>query len=128
MGVKQPVVVGSRIVTFWESVADDIRYGSTRDLGEILRRLHELRVPKQLRLPELTPFEAARFRIDVVPIDDDARQYLGRSCDEMEADYGRLQFELPPVVLHGDANVGNLILDRYDRALLSDLDSFCWAC
>jgi aminoglycoside phosphotransferase (APT) family kinase protein len=36
-----------------------------------------------------------------------------------------LRFAGAPVVLHGDASVGNLILDRRGRALLSDLDSFC---
>ena len=81
--------------------------------------------PNDVELPKLTPFETARARIAVVPIADADRRYLDDRCDDLEAAFNRLAFTPGDVVLHGDANVGNLILDRHDHALLSDLDSFC---
>jgi aminoglycoside phosphotransferase len=125
LDVVQPVIALGRVVTFWESADDEVRYGTTRDLGLILRRLHELPTPNDVELPKLTPFETARARIGVVPIADADRRYLDDRCDDLEAAFNQLTFTPGDVVLHGDANVGNLILDRHDHTLLSDLDSFC---
>jgi aminoglycoside phosphotransferase (APT) family kinase protein len=125
LDVAQPVIADGRVVTFWESAADDARYGTTRDLGRILRRLHGLKPPADLRLPPLAPFGPARSRIERVSLEAADREFLRRRCDDLEDAYGQLRFELPAAVLHGDANVGNLILDSRGRALLSDLDGFC---
>jgi aminoglycoside phosphotransferase len=125
LDVAQPVIALGRVVTFWESADDEVRYGTTRDLGLILRRLHGLATPDAVDLPQLTPFETARARIAVVPVADADRRYLNDRCDDLEAAFDRLSFTPGDVVLHGDANVGNLILDRHGHALLSDLDSFC---
>jgi len=125
LDVAQPVIVRGRVVAFWESADDDVRYGSTAELGWILRRLHGLSQPPGLRLPTLAPFTTARARIAVVPISDADRHYLSERADELETAFNGLQFSSADVVLHGDANVGNLILDWHDRAVLSDLDSFC---
>jgi aminoglycoside phosphotransferase len=125
LDVTQPVIARGRVITFWESASDDIRYGSTRDLGHILRRLHQLPIPLSVGLPRLTPFETARARIAAVPIAETDRQFLAERCDALGAAFASLPFTPGDVVLHGDANVGNLILDRHDRPLLSDLDSFC---
>ena len=124
LDVAQPVIVRDRVVAFWESADDGVRYGSTDDLGRILRRLHGLSRPPELELPMLAPFATARARIAVVPISEADRRYLSERADELEVAFNGLQFGAPDVVLHGDANVGNLILDRRDRAVLSDLDSF----
>ncbi len=123
--VEQPVTVAGRVVTFWESAADDVRYGTTRELGEILRRLHQLPAPTEPHLPDLDPFGATRRRIEHVPISDDDRRYLRSLCEKLTTAFEDLLFAGAPVVLHGDANVGNLILDRHGNPLLSDLDSFC---
>jgi aminoglycoside phosphotransferase (APT) family kinase protein len=123
--VKQPVIVRGRVVAFWQSADDVVRYGSTAELGRILQRLHGLPPPDELKLPTLAPFTTARARIAVVPISEADRRYLSERADELEQAFNSLEFSTPDVVLHGDANVGNLILDRRDRAVLSDLDSFC---
>jgi Ser/Thr protein kinase RdoA (MazF antagonist) len=125
LDVTQPMIVRGRVVAFWESADDGVRYGSAAELGRILRRLHGLARPEQLELPTLTPFTTALARIAVVPISEADRRYLSERADELEEGFISLEFNTPDVVLHGDANVGNLILDRRDRAVLSDLDSFC---
>lgn len=43
----------------------------------------------------------------------------------LQSRYEALDFALKPGVIHGDANVGNVILDREGNPLLIDLDSFC---
>jgi aminoglycoside phosphotransferase (APT) family kinase protein len=125
LDVAQPVIVSGRVVAFWESADDSVRYGSTDELGRILRRLHRLSQPEELVLPTLAPFTTARARIAVVPIPEADRRYLSERADELEESFNSLEFSGHDVVLHGDANVGNLILDRRNRAVLSDLDSFC---
>jgi aminoglycoside phosphotransferase len=125
LDVSQPALARGRVVTFWESADEVVRYGSARELGLILKRLHRLPIPRDADLPTLTPFTTARARIAAVPISDSDRTYLEDRCATLESAYARLTFSRPDVVLHGDANVGNLILDRDDQALLSDLDSFC---
>ena len=125
LDIDQPVIALGRVVTFWELADDEVRYGRTSDLGVILKRLHALPPSAELGLPKLDPFATARARIAVVPISEVDRAYLTDRCDELARAYGQLHHSRGEVVLHGDANVGNLILDRGGRALLSDLDSFC---
>ena len=42
--------------------------------------------------------------------------------EQLREPYSQMAFALPIGVIHGDANVGNVILDRDGRAILSDLD------
>ena len=42
----------------------------------------------------------------------------------MRADYEGLEFALPPGVIHGDANVGNVLRDRHGNPVVIDLDGF----
>ena len=123
--VAQPIEAAGRVVTLWESATDEEDYGSTAELGAVLRRLHSLEAPTDLALPPLRLFDRAVRRINNVPgIPDDDRSFLRRRAQELSAAYDDLTFELPPGVIHGDANVGNLLRDRHGRALLIDLDGF----
>jgi hypothetical protein len=74
LDVSQPVIVRGRVVAFWKSADDEVRYGTTAELGRILRRLHGLSQPEKLVLPSLAPFATARARIAVVPISDADRR------------------------------------------------------
>jgi aminoglycoside phosphotransferase (APT) family kinase protein len=38
--------------------------------------------------------------------------------------YARLEFALPPGVIHGDANVGNVQVDHHGNPVVIDLDEF----
>lgn len=134
LSVEQPVQVSGRYVTFWELARDGhdeaevhgatAVYGSTAELGAVLRRLHACTVPVTLGLPELTPTARAVIaltRLTHLPAAD--HQFLTERCAELASAYGKLSFVLPAGVVHGDANVGNLLRDRTGRAVLSDLDS-----
>ena len=125
LDVPQPVEVSGRVVTLWKSANDEEEYGSTAELGAILRELHTLQAPADLALPKLAIFDRALERIKTVPgISDRDRTFLIDRADQLAAAYDQLTFDLLPGVIHGDANVGNLLRDRLGEALLMDLDSF----
>ena len=51
--------------------------------------------------------------------------FIGDRLRELRQQYEDLTFVLPAGVIHGDANVGNVILSRDGKPVLIDLDSFC---
>jgi hypothetical protein len=51
----QPLVVGGRVVTFWESVQDEEEYATLPELADLLKRLHWLEEPESLGLPYFDP-------------------------------------------------------------------------
>ncbi|WOT34258.1 phosphotransferase enzyme family protein [Streptomyces coeruleorubidus] len=120
---EQPVVVDGHPVTFWEGLADGDTYASTREMGELLRRLHKLE-PPTLSLPELRPFDKVNQRLQCAAIPSDTRAYLASLADELASEYDRLAFALPTGHLHGDFNVGNVLRDAAGHPKVIDLDGF----
>jgi Ser/Thr protein kinase RdoA (MazF antagonist) len=129
LDIPQPVFANGRQVTLWESVSDGDsddhqQYGSTQELGQILRRLHSLPAP-QLALPRFQPTFTVRERLSRLDhIEAADRRMLTERADRLADDYARLTFELPHGPIHGDANVGNLLKNRAGHGVLSDLDEF----
>jgi aminoglycoside phosphotransferase (APT) family kinase protein len=124
--VEQPVVIDGQAVTFWEAVSDDgDEYASVTEFAAVLLRLHQLTAPADLQLPELAPFANARKRIEANAwLTPEDRAFLTTMLAQMHAAYARLHFVLPPGVIHGDANVGNVLLDRRGHPVVIDLDGF----
>ena len=124
--VDQPVVIGRQVVTFWEAVSDDgDQYASTAEVAELLARLHKLTAPADLHLPELVPFASALARIEAntwLPPQD--RAFLTAMLAQLQDAYAGLEFALPPGVIHGDANVGNVLRDSSGHPVVIDLDGF----
>ena len=124
--VDQPVTVDGQLVTFWEAVSDDgDQYASTAEVAEVLVKLHSLTAPDYLRLPELAPFANAPRRIETNTwLNPEDRAFLITMMARMRATYDGLEFTLPPGVIHGDANVGNVLRDRHGNPVVIDLDGF----
>ena len=124
--VDQPVAADGHLVTFWDAVSDDgDQYASTAEVAEPLVELHALSAPDDLRLPELAPFANAPQRIETNTwLNPEDRAYLTTLLARMRAGYDRLEFTLPPGVIHGDANVGNVLRDRDGDPVVIDLDGF----
>lgn len=126
--VTQPLVVGGRVVTFWESVQEHEEYGTVAELADLLRRLHWLEEPESLRLPYFDPFAklwGSLRQMDGVTADD--RAFLEERAGKLNKDYDRLDFVLPFGMIHGDANIGNVLRHRDGHAVLIDLDGFALA-
>ena len=124
--VDQPVTVDGQLVTFWEAVSDDgDQYASTAEVAEVLVKLHSLTAPDDLHLPELAPFANAPRRIETNTwLNPEDRAFLITMMARMRATYDGLEFTLPPGVIHGDANVGNVLRDRHGNPVVIDLDGF----
>ncbi|ONK11210.1 aminoglycoside phosphotransferase family protein [Streptomyces sp. MP131-18] len=127
-GVRQPIVAGGRVVTFWENAQDREEYARLDELGDLLRQLHWLEEPESLGLPYYDPLSkllASVRELDGITPDD--RTFLEERAGRLQKDYDRLDFVLPFGAIHGDANVGNAIRHRDGHAILIDLDGFSLA-
>jgi Ser/Thr protein kinase RdoA (MazF antagonist) len=125
LDVDQPVSLDGHAVTFWESVSEREDYAPIDQVAEVIRRLHELEPPADLVLPEVRPFDKAQARVEQLaglPAED--IDFLAARLGDLDAQYRELEFPLPLGPIHGDANVGNVILDRHGKPVLIDLDSF----
>ncbi|MFC0115762.1 aminoglycoside phosphotransferase family protein [Kibdelosporangium aridum] len=121
-GVTQPVRAGEHLATVWDVVPDGGRQPRGRDLGELLKRIHNL-APPPFDLPAWDPLDDVLKRIDdAEDISDDDHQFLLDTCERLSEELSGLNFELPPAVLHGDAHLGNLIPSP-DGPVLCDFDS-----
>jgi aminoglycoside phosphotransferase (APT) family kinase protein len=125
--LEQPLTVDGRVVTFWGAVSDDENaYGNTAELAALLARLHGLTPTPELGLAQLRPFDRSGRRIAVAEwLRPPERAFLGHLETELLARYEQLSFELPAGLIHGDANVGNVIRDYAGGPVLIDLDGFC---
>jgi Ser/Thr protein kinase RdoA (MazF antagonist) len=126
LGVDQPAVVDGRAVTFWEAVSDDgNEYATIAQVAEVIARLHELAAPEALRLPELRPFENAGDRIASSRwLNRDDQEFMNAELARLQEGYARLEFVLPPGVIHGDASIGNVLSDADGHPVVIDLDDF----
>ncbi|MFF3977732.1 phosphotransferase enzyme family protein [Streptomyces sp. NPDC001828] len=119
----QPVVIDGHAVTFWEGLADGDTYASTREMGELLRQLHDLE-PPTFTLPELRPFDKVSERLSKAVISSEVRDFLTERAYSLETAYGKLEFALPHGHVHGDFNVGNVLRDSAGQPKVIDLDGF----
>lgn len=123
--VRQPLVTAGRVSTIWDSAGDNEEYGTTEELASILRQLHGLGTLPATQLPGLDPLVNASTRIGSLrDMADDDLTYLYAECERQQEEYRQLCPDLPIGVIHGDANVGNVLRDRAGAAMLADLDGF----
>lgn len=125
-GINQPIVVDGRVVTFWVSFGDHDEFAPIEDVARLVRDLHRLPPPEGFELPPFSKFETAYARVDgLTGISAEDCDFLRRRLREIEDRFNHLEYELPTGPIHGDASVGNVMLDRDGKALLIDLDGFC---
>jgi hypothetical protein len=120
-GVEQPLRVDGHLATLWEAVPDCGYEPGGADLAQLLKQVHSLPVPDSM--PPWRPMEDVRRRLaDAEEIDAADRDFLERRCDDVQERLERLEFPLPPSVIHGDAHLGNVIPGP-EGPVLCDLDS-----
>jgi Ser/Thr protein kinase RdoA (MazF antagonist) len=121
----QPVVADGRPVTFWELLGEPPEFGTVRELGMLLRRLHDLVPPSSLVLPQLRPFGRVEGRISGADLAGDDKTFLLARMAELREQYAELTFVLRPGPVHGDASIGNILRRQSDGvAVLVDMDGF----
>lgn len=112
-GVPQPVTFDGYVATVWEAVPDGGRRPRGRDLGTLLRRIHDLPEPASW-LPRWQPLADVAARIgEATGLDNGLAPadlvFLQDRYDEVADQLSRLEFSSPPSLVHGDAHLGNLI-------------------
>lgn len=125
--VEQPVDVEGHPVTYWRFI--DGRRGGPSDvraLGELLRAVHELPRPTQFDLPQQSPLQRVRPRIERAEVPEDDRRFLLDLFDELTDAIKHLYFPLGETVNHGDAHVQNLMVTGAGEVILIDFEGFCW--
>ncbi len=121
--VDQPVVEDGIVVTFWHGLAGIP--GTTAQLGALLRRIHALEPPAELRHPN-RPFLRLRTRITQASgLDEADRAVLGDVLAATVAAYEALAEHLTPGFVHGDAACHN-VLSTADGPVLFDLEYSGW--
>ncbi|QEV64953.1 aminoglycoside phosphotransferase family protein [Streptomyces spectabilis] len=124
----QPVVVRGRVVAFWESVQEREEYATVGELADLLRRFHWLEEPESLRLPYFDPLAKLSAALaDLTAVSEDDRSFLEERAAKLSKDYDRLDFVLPFGLIHGDANIGNVLRHRDGHAVFIDLDGLALA-
>jgi len=124
--LDQPVIIDGYPVTFWEALSDTgDEYASIDQVADVIGRLHKLSPPEGLALPTLEPFADADQRTKGSQwLTGDDRAWMTAELARLRGEYDRLEFALPPGVIHGDANIGNVLLDYHGNPVLIDLDDF----
>jgi Ser/Thr protein kinase RdoA (MazF antagonist) len=120
---EQPFVVDERVVSFWRLIPESSEPATVMDLARLLRQLHSAAPPNEFTLPVLDPFRRIDHRLghgDDVPPDD--RRFLREFYDRLKDRYQSVEYVLPTAVIHGDAQISNLIRHVDGTVLLSDLD------
>jgi phosphotransferase family enzyme len=124
LDIDQPLIIGGHAITFWGALSDE--YATIDEVADVLVRLHKLATPADLHLPELEPFINADKRIaDSDWLTPDDREYMTGELARLREEYTRLEFALPQGVIHGDANIGNVLHDLNGKPVVIDLDDFC---
>jgi Ser/Thr protein kinase RdoA (MazF antagonist) len=124
--LNQPIVLDGHAVTFWKAVSDDGDHYATIDqVAEVIARLHKMTAPDDLCLPALEPFRNAGQRIaESRWLTEDDRAWMTSELGRLQAEYASLDFALPQGVIHGDANIGNVLRDDHGNPVVIDLDDF----
>lgn len=108
-GVRQPVQFDGYLATVWEAVPDRGDRPRGRDLGKLLRHIHDLPEPASW-LPSWQPLADVRARIgEATELTAADLAFLLDRCDEVSERLARLEFPSSPSLVHGDAHLGNLI-------------------
>jgi aminoglycoside phosphotransferase (APT) family kinase protein len=125
LDIDQPIEVDDYVSTLWESASEREEYAPVIQVADLIRRLHALDAPASLDLPKYDPFGKLDAQLgNLDNLDQADADFLRQRIDDLRGKYDGLDFVLKPGPIHGDANVGNVILDRDGNPLLIDLDSF----
>ncbi|WAL65958.1 aminoglycoside phosphotransferase family protein [Amycolatopsis cynarae] len=123
---EQPLEVSGHPVTFWRFIPGPV---ATPDdvaiLGHSLRKLHELPVPASLSLPRVDILSRVEPRVAKSPVPDTDKAMLLERCEQLRHEIANLNFPCAETVIHGDAHIGNLMLDS-GRPVLIDFENVAW--
>jgi aminoglycoside phosphotransferase (APT) family kinase protein len=106
-------------------VSEQEEYAPIGQVADLIRQLHALTPPASLLLPRFDPFKQLEERLGILAgVDQNDAAFLRARATELAEQYESLSFPLGYGPIHGDANVGNVILSEGGQPVVIDLDSF----
>ncbi|MFD4176205.1 phosphotransferase family protein [Streptomyces anulatus] len=102
----EPVVADGRPVTFWTDLGPGAP-ANPADAARLLRTLHHLPVPADLRLPSHDPFARFRAQIAATHATSEEKSWLTAHACQLRELWLALDWPTPRCVIHGDAGPGN---------------------
>jgi hypothetical protein len=122
LAVTQPVVVAGHPVTFWHELPPH-RPGTPEQVAKVLRQLHALPVPGELKEHRVAPFVRLKERIAAAHwLSDDDRNWLHDQRLNLQTRWEDRPIGLPDAVIHGDAWAGNIVDVEGQGVTLMDLE------
>lgn len=122
---QQPVDADGLAVSLWWTAEGD--WTTPVELGRLLRRFHSLKPPGSLSLPGLDVLDQARGRAKRARgLSAAEHDVLLGAADRLDGELAGVEFELPRSVIHGDANIGNVLKQPDGRVVMFDLGGVCW--
>ncbi|MEU8665407.1 phosphotransferase family protein [Streptomyces anulatus] len=103
---SEPVVAAGRPVTFWTDLGPG-GPANPADAARILRTLHHLPVPADLRLPSHDPFARFPAQITAAHAIPEEKDWLRAHASRLRELWLALDWPTPRCVIHGDAGPGN---------------------
>ena len=127
-GPDQLLVIGGRVITWWDLIVESAEKPTFEDLASVLRRLHDLPPPTTESLPAFDPMPRILGRLEAAgsKVAESDREVLACRHAKLRAAYESLSFELEPGPIHGDAHLGNLMRREDGTVVLIDLEAFAW--
>lgn len=122
-GMDVPLLHEGWAITVWKYVPG-VQPASTGVIGTVLRRLHELTNPPDIKLPSLNPFDGIDGYIDQADLAPGEKSFLHHRLDRLRNAYTYLEPALPPGPVHGDAHRKNIVQDRNGNPVILDLERF----
>ncbi|WP_432957131.1 phosphotransferase [Micromonospora haikouensis] len=124
-GIEQPIEVGTLVASVWQYVPPGSPAPAAEDLGLVLREFHALDV-SPISLPAWDPIDDARRRLaEADGLHGSDRDFLMRWCDRLEPRVTALNQRTERSLIHGDAHVGNLLMEPSGRTVMCDFDATC---
>jgi hypothetical protein len=122
LAVTQPVVVAGHPVTFWHELPPH-RPGTPAEVAKVLKQLHALPVPYELKEHTIAPFVRLNERIAAAQwLSDDDSNWLHNRLADLQARWDDRPIGLPDAVIHGDAWAGNIVDVEGQGVTLMDLE------
>jgi aminoglycoside phosphotransferase (APT) family kinase protein len=116
--IEQPLLVYGYPVSFWQSVTGGDPAPTHADLARLIAAFHSL-PDCPCDLARFKPLQTSEGRLTKASdVASDNREFLLDRCADLNDQFQRLEFALPPGPIHGDAHTSNLLTDRGQVVLL----------
>jgi hypothetical protein len=123
--IEQPIEEDGLLATIWAYLPPQPPTPTVDELGRLLNDFHRLGIPS-IALPAWDPVGDARARLgDAEALGERDKEFLLQWCDSLAHRLEKAADADTPVVVHGDAHVGNVLRRQDGQPVLCDFDATC---